>query len=100
MSTNINANLLREFIVGKIGGDRLERYEAKALDIEDEEFDAADVDANTVVDIDEILDDKDLYAKFATMYVEEEEQKTEANDKEKEKEEQSKVKKDSGSASA
>ena len=99
MSTNINANLLREFITSKIGSDnKLNRYEARDLDIEDS-FDEI-VDEDDVVDIDDIVDNKKLYELFATMYVEEEEQKAEAKDEEEEKEEQTRVPEGQGSANA
>ena len=99
MSTNINTNLLKTFILDKIGGDKLAKHEARKIDIADDKFDAADVDENNSLDIDEILEDKDLYSHFASMYTEEE-NKTEAKDKEKEKEEQSKVSGGQGGAKA
>ena len=90
MSTNVNTNVLKDFILEKMNGAVLQKFEARKLNIEDEKFLAADVDESSDLDIDEILEDKDLYAKFATMYVEEE-IKSNDKDKEREKEEQSKV---------
>ena len=91
MSTNVNTNVLKNFILDKMNGATLAKFEARELDIEDDKFAAADVDENGELEIDEILEDKDLYAHFATMYVEEEETKANAKDKEQEKEEQRKV---------
>ena len=56
------------------------------------EFDKANTDENDYIDVDEIIEDKDLYAKFAALYVEEQEKNAEAKDKEKEREEQTQVK--------
>lgn len=91
MSTNINANVLRNFIVKTIGGDKLFNNEANALKIDNNKFDEANIDENDYLDIDEILDNKDLYAQFATMFVEEKEKDSAAVDQEKQKEEALKV---------
>jgi len=100
MSTNVNTNLLKNFILEKMNGNGLAKFEARKLDIEDDEFAAADVDENGSIDIDEALEDPDLYAHFATMYVEEEETKANTKDKEREKEEQSRVSGSQGGKSA
>lgn len=84
MSTNISSNLLKTFILSKIGGDTMDRREAKDLSVSDTKFEDTDIDKSDDLDIDEIMDDKELYEQFATMYVEEDEKKT-AKDEEEEK---------------
>lgn len=90
MSTNINANLLKNFIVKTVGADKLTRNEAQRYDIDANKYTEANTDSNEYLDLDEILDDKDLYEQFATMYVEEQDKENEVNS-EKEKEEANKV---------
>ena len=92
MSTNINAHDLKNFIQKNLNIRELSREQAVKYDIKVDKFSDADIDENNELDIDELLEDKDLYAKFAALYVEEQEKNTEAKDKEKEKEEQTKVK--------
>ena len=89
--TTISNNQLYHFIVSKIDSE-LDAKEAKSLGIE-KEFQGAieDLDIEEI-QINEIMNDKDLYEQFATLYVEEKEQKSEAKDKEKQKEEQIAVK--------
>ena len=99
MSTNINTNVLKAFVLDKIGTRKLDEKDAKKVGIDEDKFEDIDVDENDIVDIDELLDDKDLYNKFATMLTKEEEEKA-AKDKEKEKEEQSKVSGGQGGAKA
>lgn len=91
MSANINASVLRNFIVKTIGGDKLFKNEANALKIDDDKYTEANVDENDYLDIDEILDNKDLYAQFATMFDDEKEKDSAAVDQEKQKEEALKV---------
>ena len=79
MSTNINANVLKNFIIKTIGADKLTQNEANTID------------ENNYLELDEIMQDSDLYAQFATMYVEEQDKKSEIADKEKQKEEAAKV---------
>ena len=55
------------------------------------ELGEANIDENNYLDLDEIMDDSDLYAQFATMYVDEQDKKSEAADDEKQKEEAAKV---------
>ena len=86
--SNINLNLLEVFIRDKVG-ERMDKREAQELGLE-KEFAEADVDANEL-EIDDILEDEDLVAKFAIMQQTEENKKQEAKDKETEKEEQRKV---------
>ena len=92
MSTHINADILKNFIVKTIGGDKLSLDRAQKFDVEQDEFKEADVDTNNYLDLDEILDNKDIYAQFATLYTEEQEKKAEVKDADKEKEEETKVK--------
>ena len=91
MSANINANVLKNFIVRTIGAEKLTQSQAKKYDIDADKYAEANTDENTYyLDLDEILDDKDLYEQFATMYVEEKDKEAEV-DSEKEKEEATKV---------
>ena len=93
MSATVNANVLKNFIIKTLGGDKLERYKAQGLDISQNEFDKADIDENSFLDLDEILEDKDLYARFASLYVEEQEKESaEAKSEDREKEEQTRIK--------
>ncbi len=95
MSTNINANLLKNFIIKTVGND-LTAKEAQKLGIENEYQAAAEeLDVNAL-DLDDIMQDVDLYEQFATLYTTEKDQKAEAKDKEKEKEEQTAVKDKNG----
>ena len=98
MSTNINANLLKNFIVKTIGGDKMFQQQAQKVGVEGSKFAEADTDENAYLDLDEILQDTDLYEQFATMYVEEQDKES-AVDAEKEKEEENKVK-DKGQSKA
>lgn len=90
MSTNINANVLKNFIVKTIGANKLTKNEAQRYDIDANKYTEANKDENAYLELDEILDDKDLYEQFATMYVEEQDKENEVNS-EKEKEEATKV---------
>ena len=90
MSTNINANVLKNFIVKTIGAEKLTQSQAQKYDIDEDKYTEANTDENAYLDLDEILDDKDLYEQFATMYVEEKDKENEVNS-EKEKEEAVKV---------
>jgi len=96
MSTQINANLLKNFIIKTIGSDKLAEKQANKFDIDADKFIEGDIDENNYLDIDEIIDDKDLYEQFATLFVEERDKKTEAKDKEQQKEEEIKVKDKNG----
>lgn len=91
MSTNINTNILKQFILKTVGND-LTSKEAQKLGFE-QEFSRAteELDVNTL-DLDDIVQDNDLYEQFATLYTTEKEQKVQAKDKEQEKEEQTTVK--------
>ena len=98
MSTNINANVLKNFIVKTIGAEKLTQSQAQKYDINADKYTEANTDENAYLDLDEILDNEDLYEQFATMYVEEQDKES-AVDAEKEKEEENKVK-DKGNSKA
>ena len=101
MSANVNANVLRNFIVKTIGGDKLANDKTQNYDINNNEFEEADENDNNWLEIDEILENDDLYEKFATLFVEEQdEKKAEEKDAEKEKEEKNKVKDKNGTGAA
>lgn len=90
MSTNINANVLKNFIIKTIGADKLTQTQAQKYDIDTNKYTEANIDENSYLELDEILDDSDLYELFATMYVEEKDKENEVN-AEKEKENAAKV---------
>lgn len=100
MSAHINANVLKNFIVRTIGADKLVHNRAQSFGISNDKYDKANENDNNYLEIDEILDNKDLYEQFATMFVEEQEKEANDKDAEKEKEEKNKVKDKSGAASA
>ena len=91
MSTNINANLLKTFIVKTIGADKITQNQIQKFDIEQDKYADANKDENAYLELDEIIADKDLYEQFATMYVEEQKQKQDTANADKEKEEAEKV---------
>ena len=90
MNTNINASLLKTFILEKVG-DKLNADEAQKLKITDEYENLAEELDQTEIHFEDIVQDEDLYEQFAVLYTEEKEQKAAAKDKEAEKEEQNKV---------
>ena len=92
MSTNINANALKTFIQKDLGINKLTEAQAKKYDIDPDKFTEANVDENEYLDLNEILEDSDLYEQFATLYVEEQDKEAATNNAEKEKEEEAKVK--------
>ena len=73
MSTQINSNVLANFIVRHIGADKLAKDKADSFDIDNDKFEEANKDDNDYLDIDEILDNEDLYEQFATLYQEQNE---------------------------
>ncbi len=91
MSTEINANLLKNFIIKTIGGNKLTETSAQKYGIDEGKYVEANKDVNTYLELDEIIADSDLYEQFATMFVEDKEEKASVADKEKEKEELTKV---------
>jgi len=100
MAPQINSNILKNFIVKTIGADKLAHDRAQSFHINNDKFADANENDNNYLEIDEILDNKDLYEQFATMFVEEQEKKADEKDAEKDKEEKNKVKDKNGAASA
>ncbi len=96
MSTNINANVLQNFIIKTVGVDKLTANTAEKFGIDAEKFEEANIDENDFLDLDEIIKDTDLYEQFATLYVQDQDKKESAKDKEQEKEEQITVKDKNG----
>ena len=96
MSTNINANVLKNFIVKTLGTDHLTEKNAQKNGIDSNKFEEANIDENNYLELDEIIQDADLYEQFATLYVQEQEEETATKDKEQEKEEQIAVKDKNG----
>ncbi len=92
MSTNINPNVLKNFIIKTIGADKLTANQAQKYGVDADKYTEANVDENNYLELDEILEDSELYEQFAVMYNEELEQKRETQDEEAAKEEQAKVK--------
>ena len=80
MSTNINANVLKNFIIKTIGANKLTKNEAQRYDIDANKYVEANKDENAYLELNEILDDSDLYEQFATMYVEEQDKENEVNE--------------------
>lgn len=94
MSTNINTQLLKKFIMQTLNvGQKLDSMEAKKLGVLDEydEYNNAVGQDEIDISIEDVLNDKNLYTQFAKMYTEAENEKNNEVDKEKEKEEQNKV---------
>ena len=89
--TQINPNQLKQFIL-KAVGTSLDKNEAKKKKKEKEYNAIADEQDVNNIEIDDIIEDTDLYEQFATLYVTEQDKKAEAKDKEQEEKEQTKVK--------
>ncbi len=97
MSMNINTNDLTTFIKQRLGlGNEVDRNEAKVLGAESE-FNRMAEDKD-VINVDDIVADLDgdLYTKFATLYVQEQEKTDAKEDEEKEKENADKQRTTSG----
>lgn len=93
MSTNINPNLLKDFIMNDLKiGKTLSLKEAQELNIEQDYFNLSNDLDTQEIDIDDVIDNYDLYEQFATIYVQEKENQAQAKDKEQEKEEQTAIK--------
>ena len=92
MSNQVNANVLKNFIVRNLGIEKLNRNQAQEYKIDGYKFDVADTDENNYIDVDEILEDSELYEQFATIYTEERDNKANEKNEEREKEEETKVK--------
>ena len=99
MSTNINPNVLKNFIVKTIGAD-LTAKDAQKLGVQKEYSAAVEGKDENVLDLNDVLQDQGLYEQFATMYNAEQDKKTEAKDKEQEKEDQKSVKNEKKNAGA
>lgn len=97
MSTEVSANVLKTFLANNLGIRKLDQHQAQKYDIDADKYAEVDQDENGI-EIDEILQDSDLYEQFATMYLEEKD-KANGTDAEKEKEEEAKVK-DKGESKA
>ena len=97
MSTEVSANVLKTFLANNLGIRKLDQNQAQKYDIDADKYAEVDQDENGI-EIDEILQDSDLYEQFATMYLEEKD-KANSADAEKEKEEEAKVK-DKGESKA
>ncbi len=97
MSTEVNANVLKTFLSNNLGIRKLDQNQAQKYDIDADKYAEVDKDENGI-EIDEILQDSDLYEQFATLYLEEQD-KANSADAEKEKEEEAKVK-DKGESKA
>ena len=87
--TSINNFVLKSFIMDKIGNS-LNLQEARDLDIEDAYQEAYAELGTDEIEIEDLLDNDELYEQFATLYVTEAEEE-EAIDKEKEEEKRNKV---------
>ena len=96
MSTNINPNVLKNFIVKTLGSDRILEKQAQNKGIDADKFEEANRDENCYLDLNEIVQDQDLYNQFAVMYANEQDKKAEAKNKEEEKAEQTQVKDKNG----
>lgn len=96
MSTNVNPNVLKNFIVKTIGANHLTAKQAEKVGVDANKFAEANIDENQYLELDEIIQDTDLYEQFATLYVEEQDKKAAAKDEEQEKEEQNTVKDKNG----
>ena len=85
MSTQINEQLFKNFFIKTVGSDKISHNKAKELHIENDKFEGANDNDNNYLEIDEVMDNKDLYEMFATMYVEEMEKDKDKADEENEK---------------
>ena len=99
MSTQINDQVFKRFFINTVGSDKISHDVAKKLNIDNDTFDEANDNDNNYIELDEVLENKDLYEMFASMCLEE--QKNEAAaDQDKEKEEKNKVKNKNGAGAA
>lgn len=96
--TNINAVSLKKFITKTLGIHELKLHDLNKFDINKSDFSKADVDVNSNVDIDEILENDELYEQFAVLYTEQQDKLAEAEEKEEEKEVKAEVGNNSGTA--
>ena len=96
MANTINQNLLKNFIVKTLGTNHLTQKTAQKFGIDNNKYTEANIDENDYLELDEILQDDELFNKFAVMFNEEKDQKIATKDKEKEKEEQTAVQEKNG----
>ena len=96
MSAQINANVLKNFIIRTTGLNKFTANELKKYNVDSDKFSEINKDENNYADLNEVLQDDNLYEQFATLFVEESEKKADTKDAEKEKEEQTKVKDKNG----
>ena len=85
MSTNINPEAMKTFILQQLGGNRVSEQQAQKLGIDQNKYAEANVDENKYLELDEIMQDSDLYAQFATMFEEQQEVKNENKEEDKDK---------------
>ena len=85
MSTNINPQAMKTFILQQLGGNRVSEKQAQKLGIDHNKYAEANVDENKYLELDEIIQDSELYAQFATMFEEEQEAKNETKEEDKDK---------------
>ncbi len=97
MSTEVSVNVLKTFLANDLGIRKLDQNQAQKYDIDADKYAEVDKDENGI-EIDEILQDSDLYEQFAALYLEEQD-KAKGPEAEKEKEEEAKVK-DKGESKA
>lgn len=97
MSANVNSYTLHNFVKNLLPSGGLTREEAKKYDIDSAKFDELNKDENYYLDDEELLDDDEMYAMFATMYVEERDKDSAAVDEEKQKQEALKIQDKGGS---
>lgn len=96
MTNTINQNLLKNFIVKTLGPNHLTQKTAQKFGIDNNKYTEANIDENDYLELDEILQDDELFNKFAVMFNEEKDQEIATKDKEKEKEEQTAVQEKNG----
>lgn len=91
MSNNISANVLKQFILKQVGASMTQK-EAQKLGVEKEYKAAADEADVNELNLNDIIQDEDLYEQFATMFVAEQDDKRAAKDEEAEKKEKTEIK--------
>lgn len=91
MSTEVSANVLKTFLANDLGIRKLDQNQAQKYDIDANKYAEVDKDENGI-EIDEILQDNDLYEQFAALYLETKDKESAEVDAEKEKEDEAKVK--------
>lgn len=91
MSNSINPNQVKQFILKAVGSSMTQK-EAQKLGV-DKEYKAAaeELDVNEL-NLDDIINDKDLYEEFATMCVAGKDDKADAKDEDTKKKEENEVK--------